>query len=392
MSEPSDQPTTGASVRETGIADVMTSTSIHKHPTAFHNTQLPILQAALDVEHMSATLAPLLLPLAPNGEAPTVRYAKLLAFKQGNRGLIRYELAGLDRPEPALAFGKIFPTLAQAERVQATMQSLWDEVFTDDPRVSIPRPLGCVPSMAMLLYVPAEGQLLSEVIDGERALEYVELAGDWLGRLHASQLPLDRTFHIATEVVNLQAWSTLIGQRYPEHAAAATRIADYLRGQACELPFVADVPIHKDFHYGHILVDDGLKVIDLDEMRLGDPNFDLAHFCANLHLLAYRTSDMPFQFSALQRTFLDAYTRRTGWVPDERFLYFYAYTCLKIVKQLCTRRGLRPRPEGEEQRRQVAVMLEQGLGSLPADGSKKLAGRFATMIVRDPAAGEEGGA
>ena len=44
------------------------------------------------------------------------------------------------------------------------------------------------------------------------------------------------------------------------------------------------------------------------------------------------------------------------------------------------RRGLRPRPEGDEQRRQVLLMVEQGLGSLPA-GGKPLAGRFATQLV-----------
>jgi hypothetical protein len=121
-------------------------------------------------------------------------------------------------------------------------------------------------------------------------------------------------------------------------------------------------------------------------MRLGDPNFDLAHFCANLHLLAYRTSELPYSFSALQRAFLNAYAAQTHWVADERFVYFYAYTCLKIAKQLCTLRGLRPRPEGEEQHRQVALIIEQGLAAIPADGGKKLAGKFATQFVEAPPA------
>ena len=48
-------------------------------------------------------------------------------------------------------------------------------------------------------------------------------------------------------------------------------------------------------------------MIDFDEMRLGDPNFDLAHFCANLHLLAYRLNNSPFHFNALQSAFLRGY-------------------------------------------------------------------------------------
>ena len=38
----------GGDMRETGVVNVMTSTSIHKHPTAFFNTRLPVLEVALD--------------------------------------------------------------------------------------------------------------------------------------------------------------------------------------------------------------------------------------------------------------------------------------------------------------------------------------------------------
>ncbi|HEX5690489.1 MAG TPA: hypothetical protein VFX76_10835, partial [Roseiflexaceae bacterium] len=57
------------------------------------------------------------------------------------------------------------------------------------------------------------------------------------------------------------------------------------------------------------------------------------------------------------------------------------YTCLKIAKQLCSMRGLRPRPEGDEQYRQVKLMIEQGLGAIPA---KRGSSKFATIIVDSP--------
>ena len=43
---------------------------------------------------------------------------------------------------------------------------------------------------------------------------------------------------------------------------------------------------------------------------------------------------------------------------------FYAYTCLKIAKQLCTVAGVLPRPHGEEEHRQAAAMLEEGGAAL----------------------------
>jgi hypothetical protein len=372
-------------LRETAVVRMMTSTSAHKHNTAFRTAQLPILDVTLDVARMSEYMRPLLEVLAGSGETPAVSYAKLLAYKQGNRGLLSYEVTGTGAPESLDVYGKLFGDLNQAERLHQTMSGLWS-IFGAHPDVGVPRPLGVVPELAMFVYVPAQGHFLNEVISTGKALRAMEFAGTWLGILHSNQLPLERRFHIMNEVANLQAWAALVGQRYPDQADNAMRVAAYLRERAPVLPFVTETPIHKDFHYGHIVVGEQLKIIDFDEMRLGDPNFDLAHFCANLHLLAYRTSELPYSFSALQRAFLNAYAAQTHWVADERFVYFYAYTCLKIAKQLCTLRGLRPRPEGEEQHRQVALIIEQGLAAIPADGGKKLAGKFATQFVEAPPA------
>ena len=79
MSEqPDDQvPQPANNIRETSIAQAMTSTGIHKHHTAFINTGLPILQVALNVEMMTAKMADLLQPLAREGATPAIAYAKL---------------------------------------------------------------------------------------------------------------------------------------------------------------------------------------------------------------------------------------------------------------------------------------------------------------------------
>lgn len=377
-----DTPPSGArSMGETQIAKAMTSTGIHKHRTAFFNTRLPVLEVALDVEQMSGRLAPLLAPLARAGVAPKVTYAKMLAYKQGNRGLIHYEVSGLEGDDPRLLFGKLYPGADQAERVCKLMQLLHDSCFAESELLDVPQALGVLPDMSMLVYLPVDGAFLGDALGSDQALRYMSLAGEWLGTLHINPLPLERHFRLAPELVNVQAWAVLVGHKHPDQADAALRISKHLQEHASEMQFETESPLHKDFHYGHIVVDGGLKVIDFDEMRLGDPNFDLAHFCANLHLLAYRLNNSPFQFSALQSAFLRAYASVTDWTPNERFVYFYAYTCLKIAKQLCSMRGLRPRPDGEEQHRQVQLMIDQGLGSLPNATRRRFSSRFATTIM-----------
>src|SRR6266496_1388682 len=118
-----DRPPPAAPLRETGVAQVMTSTKVDKHPTAFTATGLPILQVALNVKQMTARLAPLLRPLA-GPTPPAVAYARLLAYKQGNRGTIRYQVTGLDlpaaadddgRPGSVSVLGKLYPQPNQAQ-------------------------------------------------------------------------------------------------------------------------------------------------------------------------------------------------------------------------------------------------------------------------------------
>jgi aminoglycoside phosphotransferase (APT) family kinase protein len=105
-------------------------------------------------------------------------------------------------------------------------------------------------------------------------------------------------------------------------------------------------------------------VIDFDEVRLGDPNFDVAHFCAYLTLLGCRITAMAQVIDGLRDHFLTAYAARAGWQMDGRFPAFYAYTCLKIAWQLCTGTGVAPRPQAQERRRQAAAMLAQGVAVL----------------------------
>jgi len=337
----------------------MTSTSVGKHPGEFLATGLPILQVALNTERMTANLDPLLRPLGGSGSRPTVAYAKLLAYKQGNRGTIRYEVHGVAGPG-TVVLGKLYPQVAQALRVEHVLRVLWGEVFAGSGGLGTPRPLGCVRDLSMLVYVPVEGTPLDEVLPGDGGTEAVELTAAWLRTLHRARLPLDRRLQVGTELVNVEAWAALVGQAYPDEAARAAGLSADLHASASRSRFRTDTPIHKDFHYKHVLVDRGLRVIDFDEVRLGDPLYDVAHFCAHLRLLACRTTGDPAGFADLERAFLRAYGTDPS-LRDERFSWFAAYTCLKIAKQLCTVRGVRPRPDGEERRRQVRLMLDQGL-------------------------------
>jgi aminoglycoside phosphotransferase (APT) family kinase protein len=357
--------------RGTLIAHLSTSTSKTKFPATFIDKEFPALWTALNAEIMNSELKQTLETIAcSDADAPaSVRRAKLLAYKPGKRGVIRYDLETTECKETGPLFGKLYPEPYLCERAYRVMRTLSEDVFNNLPDLGVPKPLGYIPQLSLLIFLPAEGQLMGEMIshhrlDSQEVMRTMELAGAWLAQLHTHRFPLEKQFKVENEIDSIREWADLISNTYPDESRAVRHIASYLIDQAPVLDFDEHVPIHKDFHYEHILVNGGLKAFDFDEMRLGDPNFDLAHFCANFYLLAYRNHKHTAQFSTLQNAFFNTYASKTGWVLSNKFLFFYIYSCLKIAKQLCKLRGPRPWPEGEEQHAQVWLMLEQGLATL----------------------------
>lgn len=332
---------------------------------------LPTLDSALDDRTMTGYLQPLLAPLLGQERSLLVIDHELLDYKPSKRGLLSYTVVAHGARTSATVFGKIYADPSQLNRVAQMMQTLWTETFAGDPHCGIPQPLGVIPELAMLLYLPAEGEFLDEVMSSARADYAMALTGRWLATLHGSSIQTAKLFNLTSEVANLATWAALVGKSYPELAPLAQQAYHYLAEQAHRLPLLTQTPVHKDFHYRHVLVERGVKAIDFDEMRLGDPNFDLAHFCANLHLLAYRRHGTPHGLRALEQCFLEVYARQTGWslraTADgnrAKFVYFYLYTCLKIARQLCINVGPAPVPTGEERRRQLQMILSQGIAAI----------------------------
>src|SRR5438094_251019 len=318
------------------------------------------VRAALDVEGMTGSLRPLLGPFGDGGAAPVVTRAALLWHKRDHRWTIRYTLDG----DGDALLGKMYRDTARGRRVHEIMRWLWDQAASGTPELGVPRPPGWIPELSMLVYLPVSGRVLGDAIFDERAAAYMDMAAAWLSALHRSRLPLDKVFDVGAELANLHTWSATVAERYPDRAGAADRISRRLAELSSALGAETGRPIHKDFHHQHVFVAERASVIDFDEVRLGDPHFDLAHFCAYLTLLGCRFPAMTATLERLRDEFLRSYRRHAEWEIDERFAAFYAYTCLKIAWQLCTGIGLLPRPQGEEQRRQTAVMLEEGMAAL----------------------------
>ena len=271
---------------------------------------------------------------------------EVLEHKPGRRALVRF-----DTTSAGTLYGKVFPDSESAERTHDLMARI-------SGAVPAPRPVGLVPSRARVVSEPLLGPSLDAHVGTEALLTGLQGAGRWLANLHAADLDLPRVLDVDHEAANATTWSTTVTAAFPDLAESATRLAGLL-GDTVPAPVSAPVPIHKDFHYQHVITGDRVGVVDVDEARMGDPLFDVGHFLANLALLARRN-----EVSATERDRWDAAFRQDGWNDDARLRWYVAYTCVKVAKQLANGQGPRPRPEGEFRREQAGWALDHGLGML----------------------------
>ena len=183
-----------------------------------------------------------------------------------------------------------------------------------------------------MLFRACIGIPLNELLNNEGWLDGVRDAARWLAKLHTSAVQLPRTFVVEREVVSTQEWAAVIGRHRPQLLEPAQRLASQWATFGPHDPSGAPVPIHKDFHAGHLLMGDSVWVIDLDEARQGDPAFDLAHFCAYLELAGD-------EGGTGQEAFLGEYAASTGWTDDGSLARYGAYTWLKVAKQLALHSG-----------------------------------------------------
>jgi predicted glycosyltransferase len=325
---------------------------------ALATPDLPLLAAVLDPDEMAPRLGELLASGGRNGRRARVASVELVAYRKARRALIAYEVELPFDGGRVYVLGKHFGDSAQARRVRETSLAL-HRTHTDG-RFAVPQPLDWVPELSLVLYRPATGRSFRDAIRARDADRFLRLAAESIAGLQASRLTLDRRFDLAKELRNLTSWAELVGAAHPDQESAALEVLARLSECGPEIGFELDVPIHKDLHYEHLVLGSRLSVLDVDEMRFGDPSFDLAHFCTYLNLLVARAGGSRGLAEAAERVFLEEYARHTGWRSDERFTYFCAYTCLKIAKQLCRIEGVAPRPTGHHQRDQVSTILEHG--------------------------------
>ena len=321
----------------------------------------------LDVAGMTAVLRAA--PALPEANRVRVLGARVVAEASGRRQVLRYDVEGLEAGGIVPLVGKIHNSRHRSSMAWENLRVLGSEVFAATPRLAVPAAVCHLRALRMVLYRQVAGTPLDRLPPGEGAALADRVAG-WLTTLHTSEAVLTRRLDLAHEVAQVEDWATRVGEEAPDARATADALARALAAAAAALPAAPEVPVHKDFHAGHVLVvedrhtADGVHgrgdvvVLDLDEARMGDPALDVAHLTTYLDLSPWPGAP------AARAAFLAGYGPLPGPEPEARLAFFAAHTHLKIAKQLVAGRGPLAAPPARSGRAGVLAVLRRGLACL----------------------------
>lgn len=263
------------------------------------------------------------------------------------RCVVRYDLAlHQDTIQPTLMLKLIgkFSQSNDGEQIHELMTQLWRKAFhpTEADRISIPTPLGYLPTLKMVLQEEVPGHQLNTLIKAEPRIEYAQLIGRTLSKLHRSELrpgiARDMQRHLSRCYPSHQA----LAQACPElndAIALIVGVASELDRQISDSHFTT---IHGDFHMKQIHVDgDRAWLLDFDALGWGDPASDLGNVILTLKHKADRLSNVPALISAT----LDEYFTTS---KDQRITQrIHVYEAVNGLRRAC--KQLRLRQEGWRQ-------------------------------------------
>jgi len=288
--------------------------------------------------------------------APDVVSAHLVTANPSGRSVSAVTVA---RPggSQRRAFEKRYPSPRHGHRAYRTWRQL--ETVDFGPAAGVPAIAGWDPQRNTIRSWPADGTPLDALPDGrlERA---AEAAAGWLAALHTAPLRLRRSFRLRHELENAGLWARRVGIACPSQRDAVQALHEGLCAVAGGLSPWTACAIHKDFRPDHVLVGQRLVVVDFDEMRMGDPAFDVAHFCVYLRLAALRRRGALDGLARVERAFRDRYARESARPLGPAAGAFAAYTCLKVAKQLALHTGVHPRPVGRARDAELRAVLAHG--------------------------------
>jgi hypothetical protein len=242
-----------------------------------YDPSLPGLPEANDPVRMAAVLlgtndAETVLRAARRIEVERVRYLPEVG------AILRYNIDV--EGTPITIFGKVQPG-ARGLRTTRIVEGLWRAAAKYPGYVHLPRPLGYVEELGMLIEEGVRGKPLGGSRTRAEFDGLPEAAGDALAVIHEAHVDCDERITIQAELERLDRVSEKMAYVHPEGHFLLNDLITHMRDRIKRTPEEEILPTHGDFKYDQFMFHNhSYTLLDFDYYATAETSYDLGKFCA----------------------------------------------------------------------------------------------------------------
>lgn len=240
---------------------------------------MPNLPLATDRVRMAAVLFGLdnahdILAAAQNLEIERVRYLPEVG------AILRYTLhAG---GTPLTIYGKVQPG-HRGLRTYRIVEGLWQASAKYPGLLNLPRPLGYVEDMGMLLEEGVRGKPVGDRRTSAQFMLVPEPAAEALAVIHESRVESDERITIAAELARLDQVAEKFAYVHPEGHFLLKDLIAHMKERVQNTREEEWLPTHGDLKYDQFMFhNDQFTLLDFDYYATAETSYDLGKFCAYL--------------------------------------------------------------------------------------------------------------
>lgn len=241
-------------------------------------------------------------------------------------GILRYTL---DLPgTPARIFGKVQPG-GRGLRAMKIVQSLWRAAKKYPGYLNLPRPLGYVDDMGMMLEEAVKGRPVSSMRTSNEFAMVGNAAAEAIAVVHESDVETDRRIDIEREIARLDQVAEQFTYVLPEGHFLLKDLIRHMRDRVRKTVDENVLPTHGDLKYDQFLFhNDRYTLLDFDYFAMAETSYDLGKFCG--YLIPSQPKDWTQSMAAEEVR--DGFIRRYRELrPDATLQRFQIYEALSLA-------------------------------------------------------------
>lgn len=260
----------------------------------------------------------------------------MIRYKIGHTCIVRVRLhlrhGSTGKKRSAVLYGKTYDNEDGAETYR-NMRRLWEGEARTHGQLGMAQPVAYQAESMSLWVTALAGKTLSAyTMTQPKFLALLKQAAVTVSALHQSPVSCSGTITTTGLMAALQDAETIIGRAIPSFSRTLQRIVKNLILQSQGFGTRPLATLHHDLHLKNMYARSGkVALIDLDNLCLGDPLYDIGRFIASIHTYGLMQNLPERRVKQVNDAFVHAYRSHVPWEVPQQLVDWHVTTAL-IVK------------------------------------------------------------